>query len=61
MRAAGMATRAGRKHMGMPKAEAVDRAGKQRHSVWSLPSGEGVKASWVGRGLPGLATKALPV
>lgn len=47
--------------MGLPKAEAVKRAGKQRHSSWTPPQGEGVKASWIGRGLHGLTTKALPV
>lgn len=49
MRAAGMATQAGRKHMGLSKAEAVDRTGKQGCSSWILPIGEEVKASWVGR------------
>lgn len=63
MEAAGMARQAGRKHLGLSKAEVpqLHRTGKLGCSRWILPIGEEVKASWVGRLLSDLTTQALPV
>ena len=57
-----MATRAGRKHMGLAEAEAVNRTGKQRDSGWILPNGEGGTEGFLdGQGPPWSDLQALPV